>query len=299
MKIILATDGSDSALAAVDFLASFPFPEETEVAMLSVIDRSLLSGTGREGMEAEHQEALSLAEESLKREAEELLRAESARLEQAGWPSTAEVRFGSPAAEIVKAAEDSNADLILLGSRGTSDLKHLLMGGVSHNVLHYAPCSVLLVRHPSHIPLEAPWHVLIAYDDSEPAKRAMELCASLPLAVSDEVTTLTVLPLVTMFRQDIRQRLSPFWHQKKQAALAALRAATDAVQWSTSEVAAELREGPNVSQEILNAAERLESDLIMLGDKGAGAFEKLLLGSVTNRTARHAGCAVWVVRAKN
>ena len=115
----------------------------------------------------------------------------------------------------------------------------------------------------------------------------------------DEVTALTVLPLVTMFRQDIRQRLSPFWHQKKQAALAVLQTAIDAMQWPTAEVAAELREGPNVSQEILDAAQRLESDLIMLGDKGAGAFEKLLLGSVTNRTARHAGCAVWVVRTKN
>ncbi len=299
MKIILATDGSDSALAAIDFLARFPFPEETEVALLTVIDSNLLGGMGRKRMDAEHLEALSAAEELLKREAEELLRAETARLEQAGWPSTAELRFGSPAAEIVKAAEDTNADLILLGSRGTTDIKHLLLGGVSQNVLHCAPCSVLLVRHPPQIPLEAPWHILLAYDDSQPAKRAVELCASLPLAASDRVTALTVLPLVTLFRQDIRQRLSPIWHHKKRAALEALQAATDAVQWSTAEVAAELHEGPNVSQELLNAAERLESDLIMLGDKGAGAFEKLLVGSVTNRTARHAGCAVWVVRARS
>ena len=50
-----------------------------------------------------------------------------------------------------------------------------------------------------------------------------------------------------------------------QAALAVLQTAIDAMQWPTAEVAAELREGPNVSQEILDAAQRLESDLIMLG----------------------------------
>jgi len=297
MKIILATDGSDSALAAVDFLARFPFPQDSEVTVVTVIDPSLFHADDMERLEEGERAAIAATEGSLRHEAQQLLESESVRLREAGWSGTTEVRFGAPAHEIVKAAEENGADLIVLGSRGTGVIKRFLMGGVSHHVLHYAPCSVLLVRHPSRIPLEAPWHILLAYDDSKPAKQAVELCGSLPLAPTDRVTALTVLPLVTIYRQDIRQRLSPFWHQKKRAARESLQAAVNAVQWSTPQVTTELREGPSICEEILDAADRTDSDLIILGDKGTGAFEKLLLGSVTNRAARHATCAVWVVRS--
>ena len=109
----------------MDFLTRFPFPEETEVDLLAVIDPSLLASSAHKDMSAEQQATLSVAEESLKREAEDLLREETERLAQAAWPSTAEVRFGNPAAEIVKAAKDTNADLIVLGSRGTTDIDNL------------------------------------------------------------------------------------------------------------------------------------------------------------------------------
>ena len=50
-------------------------------------------------------------------------------------------------------------------------------------------------------------------------------------------------------------------------------------------------------QEILDEAARLNSNLIMLGDKGKSAIEKFLLGTVTKRVARHAPCSVWIVRS--
>lgn len=299
MKIILATDGSPSALAALDFLIHFPFPENSEVHLLSVIDPSLYSAVGTEILDPGQQAAIAEAREALRHEAEELLAAEMSRLAAAGWACTTEVLHGEPNDVIVAAAERRGADLIVLGAQGTTDIRHFLLGGVSNHVLHYAPCSVLLVRHPARLPLRAPWHILLAYDDSPPAKQAVDFCKSLPLGAKDRVTTLSVLPLVTLFRQDIRQRLSPIWRQKKQAALTALQAATDGVRGSTAEVTAELREGASVCQEILDASERLDTQLIMLGDKGTRAFEKLLLGSVTNRIVRHADCAVWVVRSRS
>ena len=41
MKILLATDGSESAHSAVDCLMRFPFPSDSEVTMLTVIDRAV------------------------------------------------------------------------------------------------------------------------------------------------------------------------------------------------------------------------------------------------------------------
>jgi nucleotide-binding universal stress UspA family protein len=55
---------------------------------------------------------------------------------------------GNPADVIVQEAEESGADLIVVGTRGMSTAKRALklMGSVSTNVVHHAPCDVLVVR---------------------------------------------------------------------------------------------------------------------------------------------------------
>lgn len=56
------------------------------------------------------------------------------------------LREGSPAEAILKAAKEIDADLIVLGTRGLSDLKGLLLGSVSHKVIQFSPCSCLVVK---------------------------------------------------------------------------------------------------------------------------------------------------------
>lgn len=53
---------------------------------------------------------------------------------------------GNPADVIVQEAEETNADLIIVGTRGLSAAKRAFMGSVSTNVVHHAPCDVLVVR---------------------------------------------------------------------------------------------------------------------------------------------------------
>jgi len=53
---------------------------------------------------------------------------------------------GHPADEIVKRAEQSSSDLVVVGHRGTSKFKNLEMGSVSEHVLAHAPCPVLVTR---------------------------------------------------------------------------------------------------------------------------------------------------------
>ena len=55
---------------------------------------------------------------------------------------------GDPAASIVKVAEDTPCDLIVLGTHGRTGLRRLLMGSVAEHVLRKAPCSVLVVKAP-------------------------------------------------------------------------------------------------------------------------------------------------------
>lgn len=58
---------------------------------------------------------------------------------------------GDPAAEIVRHAEDSAIDLIVMGTHGRSGLERLLMGSVAEKVMREAPCSVLVVKLPKGI----------------------------------------------------------------------------------------------------------------------------------------------------
>jgi nucleotide-binding universal stress UspA family protein len=55
---------------------------------------------------------------------------------------------GNPADEILKAARVTSADLIVMGTHGSTGLSRLLMGSVAENVLRKAPCPVLTVRGP-------------------------------------------------------------------------------------------------------------------------------------------------------
>jgi nucleotide-binding universal stress UspA family protein len=161
----------------------------------------------------------------------------------------------------------------------------------------YAACSVLVVKQPeAGVSQSEPWRILLAYDDSAPARKALELCASLPLGAGDAVEVVTVLTLVTGFRQDIQQHMSPFWQQQKIAARAALDGAVVKLRGGIPGVTSRLREGASSAHEIIEAATAMGSNLIILGSKGKSPLKRFLLGSTTGNVARHAPCPVLVVR---
>jgi len=56
--------------------------------------------------------------------------------------------MGDPATEIVKAADDENADMIVIGSHGRTGISRFLMGSVAEQVVRRAKCPVLTVKHP-------------------------------------------------------------------------------------------------------------------------------------------------------
>ena len=79
--------------------------------------------------------------ERLEIQAEETARA-------AGIAVTTAIRVGTPAAEIVEAAREAGADVIVVGTHGRTGLNRLLIGSVAERVVRTAPCPVLTVRDP-------------------------------------------------------------------------------------------------------------------------------------------------------
>jgi len=301
MKILLATDGSDYADTALEFLLHFPFPGDSSVILLAVIDERAFVDAGSVELTQAQSDELHAVRNTVREEAQAFLDAAAQRIGERGWEVTVQLRSGNVTEEILAAAEESAAELVVIGSHGHSPVGRFLLGSVATQVLMYALCSVLVVKQPeAGRPQpgteDEHWRLLLAYDDSAPSHKALELCASLSLGDRDAVEVVMALTLITGFRQDIRQRMNPVWQQKKIAARAALDGAVVKLRGSVPEVTSRLREGASSSHEIIAAAEAAGSNLVVLGSKGKSALQRFLLGSTIGNVARHAPCSVLVVR---
>ena len=85
MKILLATDASDDANAAVEFLLQFPFPEQCSITLLTVIDAHVFVDTDMVELTSEQNEALHATRNTVREEAEQYLASQAARVARDGW----------------------------------------------------------------------------------------------------------------------------------------------------------------------------------------------------------------------
>jgi len=171
-KILLPTDGSDHANKAARIAGDLAARYDAELILLHVLLRDHLDEGLRHYAEVEHmargrplaQAVASIpearfpvsmvpgnggetTEEILNAVAELVLRAAVDTAEECGAKKIRTLtEDGDPASRILQQAEAEGADLIVIGSRGFSDLKSLVVGSVSHKVSHLAPCPVLSVR---------------------------------------------------------------------------------------------------------------------------------------------------------
>ena len=289
MHIVLATDGSECSRTAVEFTKRFPWPPTARITLLTVVPKNELTKITRGTIATE-----------LRQRAERLLAEETARLQETGWETQTLIREGHVAATILDAAAEFKADLLVVGSHGLSMIKRFLLGSVTQKVLKYGPCSVLIVRSTTSEgpprPSTAPLRILAAYDGSRQAEGAVKLLASLPLEGRAELSLVTVLVLITAFRMDILQTQSPLWHKYKREEQERLEARASILEKATPAVAVQLREGPDESEALLEAAREASADLVIVGSTGRSAIERFLLGSVSNRVMRYAPCSVLVSR---
>jgi nucleotide-binding universal stress UspA family protein len=90
--------------------------------------------------------AIAESNESLVRNAEADVAATAREL---GVDAATRVVTGDPGLELCRMADDDDIDVIVVGSHGSGFLKRVLLGSVSHHVLHHAHCPVLVVRDAS------------------------------------------------------------------------------------------------------------------------------------------------------
>ena len=146
-RILVGVDGSAPSLKAVDFAADLAGKYNAELILLKVAgDRPLELDTAvEEYARSEHMPAA--AAEFVLTMADNILdNARKEALAKGATQISVEPSFGDPAAQIIAAARDHQADLIVIGSRGHGRLAGLLLGSVAQKVVSLAPCPVVVVR---------------------------------------------------------------------------------------------------------------------------------------------------------
>jgi nucleotide-binding universal stress UspA family protein len=145
-RILLCTDGSEHALKAASVAAEMASKFAAELTVLSVYHAppSVLPVAGiPEPNPYLAVETLQHMRDEFHNDAQEKT---GRLLRDAGVSFERSQEMGQPVQVITEVAEQINADLIVIGSRGLGGFQRLLMGSVSDAVIHHAHCAVLVVR---------------------------------------------------------------------------------------------------------------------------------------------------------
>ncbi len=157
-RILLAVDGSLYGQRAMKYLADFPLPAGAEVQVVHVLPPISIRGIyryGPMGTPGVFQEASPEVEEEAARMYKEeegmgqtILTEAVETLHAAGKKASSTLLRGDAATEIIDQVKQNQVELIVAGSRGLNAMRGWLLGSVSRKLVHYAGCSVLVVKGP-------------------------------------------------------------------------------------------------------------------------------------------------------
>jgi nucleotide-binding universal stress UspA family protein len=145
MRVIVAYDGSEGAQAALEEVRTRPWPADTEVRLVAVVEPSLpympMEGIAEygpviEGLQASLRETMR---QTVRKGVEALAGRKDLRV-------TWELREPGVKRALLDAIREFKADLVVVGSHGTTALGRLFLGSVCHALVTHAPCNVEIVR---------------------------------------------------------------------------------------------------------------------------------------------------------
>ena len=296
MKVLIAYDGSDCANDAIEDLSRAGLPDDTETQILIVTETWLpkdfenesfvktVGWTSVDNIKQMRQAALEKVAEGNK------LAEDASRLVRCKFPAW-QVRHkavgGFAEREIVAEANESEPDLIVVGSHGRGGAGRFILGSVSLKVLSEADCSVRVARRsPARAENDdSPLRIVIAIDGSPDSLMAVESVLSrqwLPETSVRLISAVESLPYSVLLAE------MPKAGESRESATAKLKGkglhVSTVVQFGRAK------------DVIVEEAEKWGADSIYIGAKGHRLMDRVLLGSVSYSVAARAACSVEVVR---
>ena len=204
---------------------------------------------------------------------------------------------GIPSVLICEAAMVDTADLIVLGTRGRTDLEHILLGSTAERVLTMAPCPVLTVREmngskgsPQRTPIRFE-QILVPIDFSDCSLDALEYAVQIVKTLSARLSLLHALEPVAYGMDFMLAHATERDQQsvKEQMHMLASRIRTYGI--SVTETIS----GGLPADSIVNRARGSSCDPIIMGTHGRRGSSHLFKGSVAEAVLRRASCPVLAV----
>jgi nucleotide-binding universal stress UspA family protein len=289
MNIILTTDGSDSALAAVELLKSLHLPSDTSVNILAVADSP---HTPRHYVLLQ---ALDLARD---------------QLSSTGLNLSTSLRHGHPAKEINGFADEEKPDLIIMGAKGLRATMGILLGGVTQQVIEHTNWPVLVTRAP----FCGFKRILLVIDGSPCSQKALEYLVRFPFPNQAQYQIMHVLSPPTSeqeimaatwaagmdaitIRPTIKEELERAGAEEEQLGISLLSKAQNLCKEHYSDVSTLFQRG-DAATEILAYAKESHVDLIVAGSRGLSAIGGWILGSVSRKLVHYATSSVLIVKGE-
>jgi nucleotide-binding universal stress UspA family protein len=292
-KLLCPYDFSDTARAALRAALGLAERFGAKLALVHVVEPVAVP---------DYPFVLRIDEEQLRRRLDE-----DARKSLPAEPGPARellIRSGIAPLEIVRAAEEAGADLVVLGTHGRTGIAHALLGSVTERVVRMSPVPVLTV-HPgaSHDALRAEFRrILFCTDFSENAEAALPHALELVGRSGGRLIVLHVLedtgriPLVYSQHVPVPLPMEDLRRGMLDRGRAELERFVKEKLPPGVEHEGVLSESASPHGEILHAAKEKGADLIVLGTHGRTGVPHLLFGSVAERVVRQATCPVLTVR---
>lgn len=289
-SILIAVDFSEASHEAFRAACSLGYGGEGRVVVLNVLEPRYEPEPGG-GFGAQSARYLRVARDRSDHEAtREQLREAYAPVH----PLEVEyqTREGDAAEEILRASNEIDCDLIVLGTHGRKGLRRLLAGSVAEEVLRKAQRPVLALRSQGVARGEQPiLTILHPTDFSEASEASLRVARLLAREHGARLVLLHVTPTQVVVDGMMAVGIDP------QAELDSLQMIRSRIDGPDLKEPVEIRlENGSAAFQILLVAEKIKADLIVMGTHGRSGLGRLFMGSEAETVLRRANCPVLAVK---
>jgi nucleotide-binding universal stress UspA family protein len=292
--ILVATDFSVTAGLALDRACELAAEHGAEVVLVHVLGPNPIPMAGPEVMVLPPN-----LDEQLREASREALDRAIAEAKDRGVSVSGELETGPAALGVCSLAKRLDADLVVVGTRGNTGFKHLLLGSVAEAVVRESSVPVLTVHPGDDKPVGEVRKLLVPTDFSDDASHALDAVGALfeGAAAQIEITLVHVyqLPVMVAPLTGFGPELPVLAEGARDAAHDALDPLADRLRARGYQVTVVGREGDPATV-VTELARSVGADLIAMGTRGLSKLKQLLLGSTAERVVQHAPCPVLTLR---